>query len=149
MIESTLAHRVSKLGEFLAAADKQEAEALVAAQALCRSKDGFKLVSPAEISRIADDKPVSEPPFTAQRIVERRDRLDFLVIAPVRYDADTFRRDAALADDLRHAFPDHHIDVGRAQRGVAQFEKRPTERALDKRHAQLLRRLPGKDPAAS
>ena len=49
-------------------------------------------MSPAEVSRITDDKPVFEPPFTAQRIVDRRDRLDFLVIAPVRYDVDAFRR---------------------------------------------------------
>src|SRR5271169_2654497 len=112
MVETTLAHRVSKLGKFLAAANKQEAEAPVAAQPLCRSNHRLKLVPPAEISRIADDEPVSESPFTAQRIVEWRNGLDLLVIAPVRYEADTFRRDAAFTDDLRHAFPDHYVDGG-------------------------------------
>src|ERR1700738_10782 len=109
MVEPTLAHGASKLGKLVAAANEQEAETLVVALALCRSEDGFKLVAPAEISRIADDEAVFQAPFTAQRIVERRYGLDFLVIAPVGYDANTFRRDAALADDLRHAFANPHI----------------------------------------
>ena len=69
MVELTRAHRVSKLGTFLAAANKQEAEVPVATQVLCRSKHRLNIVSPPEISRIADDEPVSESPFSAQRIV--------------------------------------------------------------------------------
>ena len=56
MVEPTLVHRVSELGKLVAAANKKEAEALVVAQALRRGKDRFKLVSPAEVSRIANDE---------------------------------------------------------------------------------------------
>ena len=98
MVQPTLAHRASELGKLVTAANKKKAEALFTAQALRGSENRFKLVSPAEISRIANDESVFKPPFTAQRIVQRRYGLDFLVIAPVRYDADTFRRDAALAE---------------------------------------------------
>ena len=91
MVEPTRARSISQLGKFLATADKQKAEALVVPQALCRSEDRLTLVSPAEISRIADDKSASKPPFTAQWIIERRYGLDFVVIAPVRYDPDTLR----------------------------------------------------------
>ena len=136
MVEPTLVHRAGELGKLVAAANKEEAEALVVAQALRRGKDRFKLVSPAEVSRIANDEAVSKPPLFAQWIVCRGYGPDFLVIAPVRYDANTFRRDAACAHDLRHAFPNHHIGSGGTQRGVAQLEKAPTERALDKRHTQ-------------
>src|SRR5437870_3414249 len=55
MVEPSLAHRAHKLGKFVAAADKQEAEALLTAKPLSRCKDGFELVAPTEISRIADD----------------------------------------------------------------------------------------------
>src|ERR1700730_14795536 len=122
MFQPTLAHTLGKLSKLAPGANKQETEGRVVAYALCRCEDGFKLVSPAQISRIADNEPVFEPPFTAQRVVENRYWLDFLVVAPVRYDADTFRRDAARADDLRHAFPNHHIGVGRAWRIVPKMK---------------------------
>ncbi len=52
--------------------------------------------------------------------------MDFLVIAPVRYDADAFRRDAALANDLRHAFAHHHIGIGPSE---ASYSWRSPDRA--------------------
>ena len=52
MVEPTRARRIGQLGEFLATADKQKAEALVVSQAFCRSEDRLTLIweSPAEIS---------------------------------------------------------------------------------------------------
>src|SRR5262249_50873039 len=88
MVEPAIAYSVRKLGEFLATTDKKKGNERIATQALRRGEDGFKLVSAAEISRIADDEPVLEPPFAAQRIVERCQRPNFLVIAPIRYNAD-------------------------------------------------------------
>src|SRR5438105_5014298 len=94
VVEPTLAHTAGKLGKLVAAANEEETEGPVAAQPLRRSQNRCKLVSPAEISRIADNETVSKPPFTAQRIVRTCYGLNCLIIAPVRYDADTFRRDA-------------------------------------------------------
>ena len=36
-------------------------------------------------------------------------------------------------EDLRHTFPNHDIGNGSPQRGIPQFEKRPTEKAVGKR----------------
>ena len=64
-VEPALAHTFYEFRKLAAAADKKKAEAPVAAQALCRTKHRFELVSPAEISGITDDEPVCEPPFAA------------------------------------------------------------------------------------
>src|SRR5260370_42062571 len=118
MVEPALAYTDGEFGKLIAAANKQETEGPVAAQPLSCGKHRCEFVPSAEIAGIADDEPVCQSPFTAQVIVERRYRPDLFVIAPVRDDPDPFRRDAALAEDLRHAFADHDIDGGRAQRGV-------------------------------
>src|SRR5215469_5729003 len=115
MIEPALVDTFDELGELAAAADKEKANALVAPQALRGGEHSGKLVHPPEIPRIANNEPVPEPPFAPQRIVEWCQRPDFLVVAPVWYDPDPFRRDVARAEDLGHGFPHYHIGRGCAQ----------------------------------
>src|SRR5215469_8353127 len=100
MIEPALVDTFDELGELAAAADKEKANTLVAPQALRGGEHSSKLVHPPEIPRIANNESVLEPPFVPQRIVKRCQRPDFIVIAPVRYNADPVGCDAARAEDL-------------------------------------------------
>jgi hypothetical protein len=56
MVEATFAYTPRQFGKFLAASNAK-------APALCRAEDGFELVSPAEVSQIADNQTGLQAPI--------------------------------------------------------------------------------------
>ena len=79
----------------MAASYNEKYDTIIVPKSLRHRKHGQKLMRPAEVSRISNDKLVTEAPRLTQRVVGVRDGHDLIFIAPIMNDCHTVRRNAA------------------------------------------------------
>src|SRR5258705_9714694 len=93
----------------MAAPYNEKYDPIIVPEPLRHSKHGQKLMGPAEVSRISNDKLVTEAPRLTQHVVGVRDGNDLILIAPIMNDCHSVRRNAARQNQPRWQLAEDHI----------------------------------------